>query len=83
MMRNPIYIGIVLIILGEALLFDSIPLAGYAVLLLALFHLRVVLHEEPQLRKKFGSSYVEYCAAVPRWVPSPTLPVHGVRWTAR
>lgn len=67
--RNPIYIGVVLIILGEALLVDSIPLLGYALLLLALFHARVVLYEEPRLHSTFGGEYERYCLTVPRWVP--------------
>ncbi len=65
--RNPIYVAIVLIICGEALLFDSLALLGYAALLLLLFHLRVVLFEEPRLRDKFGEGYDEYCHSVPRW----------------
>ncbi len=68
-MRNPIYVGVGLVILGEALLFDSIALLAYAVLLLTLFHLRVVLYEEPRLRAKFGADYQQYCLAVPRWLP--------------
>ncbi len=66
--RNPIYVAIVLIICGEALLFDSLTLLGYAVLLLLLFHLRVALFEEPRLRRKFGEQYEQYCRAVPRWL---------------
>jgi protein-S-isoprenylcysteine O-methyltransferase Ste14 len=70
--RNPIYVGIVSIIFGEALLFDSRAVLGYAALLLALFHLRVLLFEEPRLRKQFGVSYDEYCHSVPRWLPRKT-----------
>jgi protein-S-isoprenylcysteine O-methyltransferase Ste14 len=70
--RNPIYVGIVSIIFGEALLFDSIAVLGYGALLLALFHLRVLLYEEPRLRRKFSASYDEYCHSVPRWVPPVT-----------
>ncbi len=73
-MRNPIYVAIVLIIAGEALLFNSAILLGYAALLLVLFHLRVVLFEEPRLRRRFGGAYDDYCRAVPRW-----LPRHSVR----
>jgi len=70
--RNPIYVGIVSIIFGEALLFDSIAVLGYGALLLVLFHLRVLLYEEPQLRRKFGASYDEYCHSVSRWFPRKT-----------
>jgi protein-S-isoprenylcysteine O-methyltransferase Ste14 len=67
--RNPIYVAIISIIFGEALLFDSIAVFGYGVLLLALLHLRLLLYEEPRLRRKFGAGYDEYCHAVPRWLP--------------
>lgn len=70
--RNPIYVGIVSIIFAEALLFDSIAVLGYGALLLVLFHLRVLLYEEPRLRRKFGASYDEYCHSVPRWLPRKT-----------
>lgn len=67
--RNPMYLGVTSVILGEALLFDSIPVLCYAALLLLLFHMRVLLYEERQLRKTFGASYEEYCRYVPRWFP--------------
>ena len=67
--RNPMYLGVISIILGEAVLFDSILVLGYAALLLVLFHLRVLLYEERQLRKTFGASYDEYYRSVPRWLP--------------
>ncbi|MFI5396619.1 MAG: methyltransferase family protein [Candidatus Binatia bacterium] len=68
--RNPIYVGIVLIILGEGLVFDAGILLLYSALLLLLFHLRVVVYEEPHLQAKFGANYDDYCKAVPRWLPS-------------
>jgi protein-S-isoprenylcysteine O-methyltransferase Ste14 len=67
--RNPMYLGVVSIILGEAVSLDSIPVLGYAALLLVMFHLRVLLYEERQLRKAFGGSYEEYYRSVPRWLP--------------
>ena len=70
--RNPMYIGVELVILGEALLWSSARLLGYALLLGLGFHLFVVFYEEPTLRKKFGPSYQEYCQAVPRWLPRLT-----------
>ena len=72
--RNPIYVAIVGIIFGEALLCSSIALLGYGVLLLALLHLRLLLYEEPRLRRKFGAGYDEYCHAVPRWLPRKIRP---------
>jgi protein-S-isoprenylcysteine O-methyltransferase Ste14 len=69
MVRNPMYVGIVLILLGESIVFASLTLLGYAVLAWLCCHLFVVLYEEPALRRKFGESYKEYCKSVPRWVP--------------
>jgi len=70
--RNPMYIGVELVILGEALLLSSARLLAYALLLGLGFHLFVLFYEEPTLRKKFGSAYQEYCQAVPRWLPRLT-----------
>lgn len=65
--RNPMYAAVLLAILGEAALFASGRLLGYAALVLAVLHGFVVLYEEPALRRRFGPSYEAYCARVPRW----------------
>lgn len=67
--RNPMYVGVLAIILGEALLFASQRLFGYAAIVFVCFYLFVVLYEEPTLRRKFGESYEKYCRTVPRWLP--------------
>ncbi len=67
--RNPIYVGVVLILLGEPIIFESLTLLAYAPLVWLWLHLFTVYYEEPTLRKKFGETYVEYCKAVPRWIP--------------
>jgi protein-S-isoprenylcysteine O-methyltransferase Ste14 len=67
--RNPMYIGVLLVILGQAALFHAPRLAEYAVLFGLLAHLFVLFYEEPTLRGKFGDSYEEYRATVPRWIP--------------
>ena len=67
--RNPMYLGVLFVVLGEALVFGSPSLLGYAVLLLTVFHLFIVFYEEPTLRRKFGASYERYCDSVSRWVP--------------
>jgi len=67
--RNPMYVGVQLILLGEALLFESIAFLEYAVGWLVAVNLFVVLYEEPVLRRQFGESYERYCRAVGRWVP--------------
>lgn len=66
--RNPMYVGVLTVLLGEAALFASFTLLQYAAVVLLLFHLFVVFYEEPALNKQFGKSYRTYCAAVPRWL---------------
>jgi protein-S-isoprenylcysteine O-methyltransferase Ste14 len=67
--RNPMYLAVLLIVGGQALLFLSAELIAYAALLFPGFHLWVIFYEEPTLRRKFGDSYKQYCQAVPRWIP--------------
>jgi len=67
--RNPMYIGAGLALVGAALFYRSLPLLGYAGLLVLVTHLFVVLYEEPTLRKSFGDEYREYCRRVRRWLP--------------
>ncbi len=67
--RNPMYVAVVAIILGQAILFWSLPLAGYAAAVWIVFHLFVLLVEEPSLRRAFGPPYERYAAVVPRWIP--------------
>ncbi|RMD87884.1 MAG: isoprenylcysteine carboxylmethyltransferase family protein [Calditrichaeota bacterium] len=66
--RNPMYLGIVSILLGEALLFESWRLFGYCVFIAVIFHLNVLFIEEPHLQDKFGESYQEYLKKTPRWL---------------
>jgi len=67
--RNPMYVGISLLLAGWSFLAASQMLAGYLVILALLFHLRVLLYEEPRLKKQFGEEWEAYTAAVPRWLP--------------
>jgi protein-S-isoprenylcysteine O-methyltransferase Ste14 len=69
LVRNPMYLGIVLIIIGEASIFHSRSLLVIAVSLWLLFHGFVLFYEEPTLIKKFGDSYRDYCFQVSRWLP--------------
>ena len=69
--RNPMYVGVVLLIFGQALLFKSRDVAIYGAAAWLTFHLVVVFLEEPHLRSARGPSYAEYCARVPRWVGLP------------
>lgn len=67
--RNPGYVAVVSLVVGQGLIFGSGAVLAYAALLAVGFHLFVVLYEEPTLRRQFGEQYDAYCREVPRWVP--------------
>ena len=67
--RNPIYLGVLIIIIGYFLWFKTIWMLGYAVVAFLVLHLFVIYYEEPTLRKKFGTTYENYLNSVPRWIP--------------
>ena len=67
--RNPMYVGGVAMLAGWALYTRSIAMLLYAAGAFVVIHTFVVRLEEPGLRKRFGTEYVEYCQAVPRWLP--------------
>jgi protein-S-isoprenylcysteine O-methyltransferase Ste14 len=67
--RNPMYVAVLAVVLGQALLFANIWLAEYALLCWVVAHLFVVAYEEPVLRKSFATEYEAFCAHVPRWLP--------------
>ena len=67
--RNPMYVSVVLVLLGWSIWFTSPGLLAYALGVAAAFHLRVVLHEEPRLEATFGDAWMAYRARVSRWVP--------------
>jgi len=69
--RNPIYLAALLVVLGEAWLFMSLPVLAYAGAMAVFFHLFVTGYEEPRLARRFGSTYLEYRRTVPRWIPRP------------
>jgi protein-S-isoprenylcysteine O-methyltransferase Ste14 len=69
--RNPIYLAALLVVLGEAWLFLSLPLLAYAGAMAIFFHLFVIGYEELTLRRRFGAAYLEYQRTVPRWFPRP------------
>jgi len=68
--RNPMYVGVFVILLGQTAFFRSVALLRYTALWLIVVHLFVVLYEEPSLRRRFGSSYERYCRSVHRWLPT-------------
>jgi len=68
--RNPMYLSVSLILLGEVMLTRSGALAVYGAIWFAAVNLFVVGFEEPWLRSQFGPSYQAYAARVGRWIPT-------------
>ena len=69
--RNPLYIAAVFVLAGEALLFQSIGIFIYCLVMFGIFNFHVLM-EETFLADKFGETYERYCKAVPRWIPRLT-----------
>ena len=67
--RNPMYLSVTTIVLGETLLTSSAALGVYWVMWFVLANLFVIGYEEPTLRRRFGVSYDEYTQQVGRWIP--------------
>ena len=67
--RNPIMAAEVLVIWAAALYLSSVGVLLYALAVTIGAHAAVRYVEEPELRKRFGANYEEYCRLVPRWVP--------------
>jgi protein-S-isoprenylcysteine O-methyltransferase Ste14 len=67
--RNPMYLGAGVALLGAALFYRSAALAAYAAAFLVAFHVFVVAYEEPTLTRKFGADYEDYLRRVGRWWP--------------
>jgi protein-S-isoprenylcysteine O-methyltransferase Ste14 len=67
--RNPMYVAVVSAILGQGLILGNLKLLEYGGLVFLLFHLFVMVYEEPTMRATFGAEYESFCARVPRWIP--------------
>jgi protein-S-isoprenylcysteine O-methyltransferase Ste14 len=67
--RNPMYLSVTTIVLGEVLLTRSPALALYWAIWFLGANLFVIGYEEPTLRRRFGATYDEYTRGVPRWIP--------------
>ncbi len=70
--RNPGYVAVVSLLLGQGLFFASPAILVYVAVVALAFHLFVVFYEEPTLRRQFGAEYEGYCRQVPRWIPRLT-----------
>jgi protein-S-isoprenylcysteine O-methyltransferase Ste14 len=67
--RNPMYVSVCVIVLGEALLIRSTALLIYGLAFFVIVNLWLLVYEEPNLRSRFGESYERYTRAVGRWIP--------------
>lgn len=67
--RNPMYLGVLGVVLGWASLYRSAIMLVYALVVATGFQLFTVCYEEPHLRREFGPQYDDYCARVGRWLP--------------
>jgi protein-S-isoprenylcysteine O-methyltransferase Ste14 len=70
--RNPMYVAVTALIIGQGLLFGSVAVLEYGALVWATFFLFVLGHEEPTLREQFPEEYRRYRANVRRWIPRTT-----------
>jgi len=66
--RNPIYVAVTSVLVGEWILTGSSALGWHALAVFVGFNAFVMLYEEPTLREKFGDEYTNYCGRVPRWL---------------
>ena len=66
--RNPMYVGVMLMLLGEVVFTQSGSLLFYSAIIFISFNLFIAYREEPRLRRDFGHDYETYCKTVRRWV---------------
>jgi protein-S-isoprenylcysteine O-methyltransferase Ste14 len=64
--RNPMYVAVLSLILGQGLLFGSVRVLEYGIAVWVAFYFFVLIYEEPTLRRSYGHEYEEFCANVPR-----------------
>jgi protein-S-isoprenylcysteine O-methyltransferase Ste14 len=67
--RNPMYVAVLALIIGQGLIFETVALFAYGLAVWLCFTAFVLGYEEPTLRKQFGEQYDAYCKRVPRWIP--------------
>jgi protein-S-isoprenylcysteine O-methyltransferase Ste14 len=67
--RNPIYVGVILIFTGYFFWLGRLALLAYLAIAILGLHLFVIGYEEPFLRRRFGEQYERYVQRVPRWIP--------------
>jgi len=67
--RHPMMWSILIVTLGEAIMYGQIILFVWLIALSRILNLIVLNYEEPQLERRFGESWSKYCQEVPRWIP--------------
>lgn len=75
--RNPMYVAVLIILVGWALGSRSIALWLYAAAVALAFHVRVVAYEEAWLTRTFGADWLAYRAHVPRWLGRSSIIRHS------
>jgi protein-S-isoprenylcysteine O-methyltransferase Ste14 len=67
--RNPMYVGVLMALAGETVLFEIRGMAAYLIIVWLAMHLFVCFYEEPTLTRRYGGEYLRFKQNVPRWVP--------------
>jgi protein-S-isoprenylcysteine O-methyltransferase Ste14 len=67
--RNPMYVGVITMIFGEAVFLANRHIAEYGAIAWVIMHLFVLFYEEPTLRRRYGADYDAFCRRVGRWIP--------------
>ena len=67
--RNPMYLGVLTMIAGQAVLFGNGEIVLYGACAAVIMHEFVLWYEEPTLRRRYGTHYDAYCEHVSRWIP--------------
>jgi len=67
--RNPMYVGVLMVLAGETVLFERRVMVAYLAIVWLATHLFVCLYEEPTLTRRYGGEYLRFKQNVPRWVP--------------
>ena len=66
--RNPMYVGVMLMLIGEVVFTQAANLLFYSISIFVSFNLFIAYREEPRLKRDFGQDYVDYCNKVRRWI---------------
>ena len=70
--RNPMIMGVFVVLIGEAVAFESLTILLWSGLFIVINTIYFIVYEEPNLVQRFGDEYVEYRNNVPRWIPRLT-----------